>query len=703
MKHIQLLVLFILVFGAIALPFNFPNNISPASGQELTREMANWDMINYNQYGTGHNPQSIINAENAATLEMKWIYPYTPISHPKIAGAKTFAGSGSPVLIVDGIAYSATNQRALLAIDSSTGQLIWNKIVGYDNDDLQEKYSHVKGMLPHTHAVNYYDSRGIVIPSFQSCQIDGHDSLIGDVVFQLLELCGTADEARAWGNQGYYASIGTHPPQFYQDIMVVPVMGSSGNGGRSFIAGYDVSDMENPKRLWQTFLVPPAEGDPEWALHECDKGWFFSFPEWKESGRLGVPCSEVPRENLMNDWINPQSSRKELHTASTVATIWGHYLIDQETGIVYLGTGESGPYPNALRRPGVNLYGSAIVALDATTGEFKWWYQTVPHDMWDYDCSWNAILGEVNGQKAIFKACKNGFMYALNAATGEPFWIYHPPSVWLPQPGMSYPDPKKIEDLQRAWPTSHVGEQDFISANYAGILEADVAYDGDRIYLGAYNMPVKVCVPEYPNDFGNTLNMCESDRHPTNSTIYGLDANTGEEIWSFFIDGAGFRGGLTVSGGLLYVPSGDGFLYLLNAETGEVVTKRSFGVGLYTQATIGADGNGDMKVFVQTGGMSIASWGPAVYGAAGAMIALGLSEGPGIVSDVVQEGPEPEIIVEPEIVEVEKIVELETKEIITETQTLISPISYLMIIISFIILAISATMFVTSGSWKFGS
>ena len=268
---------------------------------------------------------------------------------------------------------------------------------------------------------------------------------------------------------------------------------------------------------------------------------------------------------------------------------------------------------------------------------------------------------------------------------------------------MAYPDPKNIEDLQRAWPTSHVGELDFISANYAGILEADVAYDGERLYLGAFNMPVKVCVPEYPNDFGNTLNMCESAKHPTNSTIYGLDANTGEEIWSFFIDGAGFRGGLTVSGGLVYVPSGDGFLYLLKADTGEVIAKRSFGVGLYTQATIGADGNGDMKVFVQTGGMSIASWGPAVYGAAGAMIALGLSDGPGIISDVVQEGPEPEIIVEPEIVEVEKIVELETKEIVTETQTLISPISYLMIIISFIILAISATLFVTSGSWKFGS
>ena len=277
--------------------------------------------------------------------------------------------------------------------------------------------------------------------------------------------------------------------------------------------------MDNPTRLWQTFLVPPAQGDPEWALHECDKGWFFSYPEWLASGRLGVPCSEVQSDCpdcLMDDWVNPQSSRGYLHTASTIATIWGHYLIDQETGIVYLGTGESGPYPNAAKRPGVNLYGSAIVALDSRTGEFVWWYQSLPHDMWDYDCSWNAVLGEVNGKKAIFKPCKNGFLYALDAATGEPFWIFNPPSLWNPQPGMAYPDPKNLDDLRREWPTSHVGELDFLSANYAGQLEADIAYDNNRIYVGAYNMPVMVSSPEFPNDFGNQLVMIPT-YHPTNS------------------------------------------------------------------------------------------------------------------------------------------------------------------------------------------
>ena len=188
--------------------------------------------------------------------------------------------------------------------------------------------------------------------------------------------------------------------------------------------------MENPTRIWQTFLMPGSSGDEEWALHECEKGWFFSFPEWLESERMGVPCSEVEnecRECLLNDWKDPRLNK--VHTASTIATIWGHYLVDPETGIVYIGTGESGPYPNAERRPGPNLYGSSIIALDARTGEFVWWYQTVPHDMWDYDCSWNAMLGDVDGRKALFKACKNGFLYALDAATGDPIWVFKPPSL----------------------------------------------------------------------------------------------------------------------------------------------------------------------------------------------------------------------------------------------------------------------------------
>ena len=154
MRQIQLFVLFILLVASIAFPLNFNDTPISASGQELTRAMSNWDMINYGQYGRSHSPQSIINQDNADNLEMKWIYPYPPTTYPTIPGAiRTYAGSGSPVLIVDGIAYSATNQRALVAVDSASGSLIWNSVVAYDNDILQQNYPHIKGMLPHTHAV----------------------------------------------------------------------------------------------------------------------------------------------------------------------------------------------------------------------------------------------------------------------------------------------------------------------------------------------------------------------------------------------------------------------------------------------------------------------------------------------------------------------------------------------------------------------
>ena len=92
----------LLVFVTISIPFNLFNPSPSAAAQELTREMTNWDMINYNKYGTGYNPQSVINNENVADLQMKWIFPYPPSSYPKINGAiKTYAGSGSPALIKD--------------------------------------------------------------------------------------------------------------------------------------------------------------------------------------------------------------------------------------------------------------------------------------------------------------------------------------------------------------------------------------------------------------------------------------------------------------------------------------------------------------------------------------------------------------------------------------------------------------------------
>ena len=586
-----------------------------ASG-ELTTEMRNWEMINHNNLGWSFNPQNVINRDNVNELGLKWIFPYP--KSPSIPGAGTYEGSGAPVIVVDGIAYAATNHRGLIALNANDGRVLWNKHVEYDNNQLVKDYPHVMGLLPHTHAVNYYADQGFIIPSFQSCQVDGHDSLLGDLALQVLELCGTQREARAWGNLGFYASIGTHPPAIFEDIMIVPVMGSSGKGGRSFIAGYDISDPENPSRLWQTFVVPEALGDKDWALHNCDKGWFFSFPEWEASGRMAVPCSEIPIDVLQHDWR--KKPNLPLHSASTVATVWGHFPVDPETGIVYIGLGESGPYPDASKRPGPNLYGSGIIALDSKTGETIWWFQAVPHDMWDMDCAWGGMLGDIDGRKVLYKGCKNGFLYALDAATGEPVWVFQPPDLWIPE-GSKGLDPKLKSDMTKDWPGEE-GSTEFLGINYAGALEADLAYDGEKVFLATMNMPVIITRPELM-EFGNPLIMRPSG-NPINSTIYALDAKTGEIVWDFFLDGVGYRGGLTVSGGVLYIPSGDGFLYMVNSDNGELIGTKAFGTGLWTQITIGADASDNMKVFIQTGGQTITSWGPA--GIPGAMLVFGLPD-----------------------------------------------------------------------------
>ena len=137
---------------------------------------------------------------------------------------------------------------------------------------------------------------------------------------------------------------------------------------------------------------------------------------------MGIPCNEVPRENLINDWGVPK------HHNSAVGLLWGQMALDQETGIVYFGTGNQGGWVNNTYAIGPNLFASSIIAMNATSGDIIWWYQTVPRDMVQADTAWNTVLTElnINGEKrkAIIKYSVTGLLWALDAATGEPLWIY---------------------------------------------------------------------------------------------------------------------------------------------------------------------------------------------------------------------------------------------------------------------------------------
>ena len=109
-------------------------------------------------------------------------------------------------------------------------------------------------------------------------------------------------------------------------------------------------------------------------------------------------------------------------------TVWDSIAYDPDADLVYFRNRQRGPWPSDLRRHSKgkdNLYVCSIIALNATTGEYryKWHYQTGPGDTWDYDAVQQLVLADltIKGQprKVIMQANKNGFFYELDRITGK--------------------------------------------------------------------------------------------------------------------------------------------------------------------------------------------------------------------------------------------------------------------------------------------
>jgi quinoprotein glucose dehydrogenase len=124
---------------------------------------------------------------------------------------------------------------------------------------------------------------------------------------------------------------------------------------------------------------------------------------------------EVGHETWLNDGWKGRSG----------TNVWSWQLTaDTQRGIVYMPIG--GPASNYYGgdRPGANLFGNSVVAVDAETGKLKWYFQTVHHDLWDYDTPPAPVLLDitVSGKKipALAQIGKTGWMFILNRETGKP-------------------------------------------------------------------------------------------------------------------------------------------------------------------------------------------------------------------------------------------------------------------------------------------
>jgi quinoprotein glucose dehydrogenase len=140
------------------------------------------------------------------------------------------------------------------------------------------------------------------------------------------------------------------------------------------------------------------------------------------TGKLVWTFHTIPRPGEYGFETWPRDSARYAGGANT----WGDITLDTKNGIVFLPTGSPTHDLYGADRAGNNLFGNSLLALDARTGERLWHFQTVHHDLWDYDLTAAPKLLTVRHEgrmvDIVAQAGKTGFLYVFERKTGKPLW-----------------------------------------------------------------------------------------------------------------------------------------------------------------------------------------------------------------------------------------------------------------------------------------
>ncbi len=140
------------------------------------------------------------------------------------------------------------------------------------------------------------------------------------------------------------------------------------------------------------------------------------------TGRLMWTFHTVPRPGEKGHETWAGDSWKDVAGAN----VWSFFTVDAERGILYMPVGSPNNDHYGVDRPGANLFGNSLVAVDVKTGKLKWYFQAIHHDLWDYDMPAAPMLFDVvqQGKKipAVAVITKNPLLFILNRVTGKPVY-----------------------------------------------------------------------------------------------------------------------------------------------------------------------------------------------------------------------------------------------------------------------------------------
>ncbi len=319
-------------------------------------------------YGTNwseqrYSPLKQIDASNVSRLGLAWSYDI-----PIAPGNPQTHMEGTP-LVFNGVLYAIAPWSIAYAVDLRTGKELWRSDPEVDQEVWQSRIC--CGVV--NRGIALYE--GKVIAPVVDGRLRALDAATGK---QLWETRVAPD------NMPYSITMAARVIQGGKVIVGVA-------GGefaiRGFFAAYDVN---TGKLAWRFYTVPgdPSKPFENPALEKAAKTW---SGEWWKIGGGGA--------------------------------VWNAVAYDPDHDIVYVGTGQPGPWSDMHRGPGDNLYTTSILAVRGATGQLVWYYQEVPGDDWDFDAIADLMLADLRidgkNRKVIMQAPKNGFFYVLDRVTGE--------------------------------------------------------------------------------------------------------------------------------------------------------------------------------------------------------------------------------------------------------------------------------------------
>ena len=319
-----------------------------------------WLSYGRNQSETRYSTLQQINDSNAKRLGLAWTYA---------VGAGGGNQEGTP-LVWNNMLYGITTWSVVYALDARTGKELWRWDPEVNQTAVRPKIC--CGTV--NRGVALYN--GTIIAPVIDGRLVSLDALTGKPIW----------ESRVAYPQDWYTL--TMAPRIAGDKVIIGASGGD-KWTRGFFAAFDAKTGHS---AWKFYTVP---GNPELApendaMKAALKTWGGDF--WTKGGG---------------------------------GAVWDGFAYDPESNLVYVGTGNAEPWHQKFRgaQNVDNLYTCSILAVDVTSGQLKWYFQTTPNDNWDYDSVQQLMLLDLNIQgkqrKVITQASKNGFFWVLDRMTGE--------------------------------------------------------------------------------------------------------------------------------------------------------------------------------------------------------------------------------------------------------------------------------------------